>query len=289
VALRVVCDTECEGVTVRNSQGSISMGLHYRNIAYLGAHHLLALYALWTSPSWTTLFHVAAMAQAIGMLGITAGAHRLWSHRSYVAALPVRILYMLANSAAHQGSIYHWVRDHRLHHRFSDTDKDPHNIGRGFFYAHVGWLLEEAPKRDDMPCLDDLKSDSVVMFQKRNYPVVSHLCCFVLPTFYGMWWGHSLWRAYLYFGVLRWVALLHATWCVNSVSHMWGMRPYRNIPPSENLFTALVAVGEGWHNFHHAYPFDYRASEIGLWNPTTVWIDLMAALGLVWGRKAARL
>ena len=265
------------------------MGLHYRNIAYLGVHHVLALYALWTGPSWATLFHVGVLAQAVGMLGITAGAHRLWSHRSYVASLPVRILYMLANSAAHQGSIYHWVRDHRLHHRYSDTDKDPHSIKRGFFYAHMGWLLEEAPKRDDMPCLDDLKSDAVVMFQKRTYPWMSHLCCFALPTLYGMWWGHTMWKAYIYFGVLRWVALLHATWCVNSVSHMWGMRPYRNIPPSENMFTALVAVGEGWHNFHHAYPFDYRASEVGRWNPTTVWIDLMGAFGLVWGRKAARL
>lgn len=263
------------------------MGYHIRNIAYLGLHHLLACYALWTRPSWETLLHVIAVGQWIGMLGITAGAHRLWSHRSYSASFPVRCLYMIANSAAHQGSIYHWVRDHRLHHRYSDTDKDPHSIQRGFFYAHVGWLLETPARQDEMPCLDDLDADLVVMAQKRAYPWLSHLCCFGLPTLYGMWWGHSAWHSYLYFGVLRWVLLLHSTWCVNSVSHMFGMRPYKEIPPSENLFTSVIAMGEGWHNFHHTYPYDYRASEVGRWNPTTAWIDALAALGLVWNRKTA--
>jgi stearoyl-CoA desaturase (delta-9 desaturase) len=263
------------------------MALHWRNIVYLGGHHVLAVYALWTGPSWATLLHVVLLAQTIGMLGITAGAHRLWSHRSYAASLPVRILLMLGNSASHQGSIYHWSRDHRIHHLYSDTDKDPHTIQRGFFYAHMGWLLETKPHYTNVPSLEDLKQDGVVMFQKRWYPVLSHVCCFGVPTVYGMWWGHSLWNAYLYFGVLRWVTLLHITWCVNSVAHLWGMRPYKDIPPAESTFTSLVAVGEGWHNFHHTYPYDYRASELGLWNPTTMFIDVLAAYGQVWDRKIA--
>ena len=76
-----------------------------------------------------------------GALGITAGAHRLWSHRSYKARLPARIIMMLANSMANQGSILHWSRCHRAHHRASDTPRDPHSSTFGFFYAHVGWLL----------------------------------------------------------------------------------------------------------------------------------------------------
>jgi len=151
----------------------------------------------------------------------------------------------------------------------------------------MGWLLETKPKYDDPPDLEDLRQDRVVMFQKRWYPALSHVCCFVVPTLYGVWWGHSLWNAYLYFGVLRWVLFLHATWCVNSVAHLWGMRPYKAIPPAESAITSVLAVGEGWHNFHHAYPYDYRASELGLWNPTTVFIDALAAYGLVWGRKVA--
>jgi stearoyl-CoA desaturase (delta-9 desaturase) len=263
------------------------MGLHVRNLLYFGGHHILAAYALWTGPSWTTLAHVFLFAQCIGMLGITAGAHRLWSHRSYAASLPVRVLLMLANTVAHQGTIYHWVRDHRLHHLHSDTDKDPHSIQRGFFYAHMGWLLETKPRRTDIPSLADLEADSVVMFQKRWYPYMAHVIGFGVPAVYGMWWGHTLWNAYLYFGVLRWVLLLHLTWCVNSVAHLWGVRPYKDIPPAESSVTSFLAVGEGWHNFHHAYPYDYRASELGLWNPTTVWIDMLAALGHVWDRKVA--
>ena len=264
------------------------MALHWMNILYIGAHHGLAAYALWTGPSWATLAHVFFVWQWVGMLGITAGAHRLWSHRSYTASLPVRVLLMLANCAAHQGSIYHWVRDHRLHHQYSDTPQDPHSIGRGFFYAHMGWLFETKSHRTDLPNLDDLKADRVVMFQKRFYPVLSHVFCFGVPTLYGVWWGHSLWNAYLYFGVMRWVFLLHATWCVNSVAHLWGSRPYKDIPPAQNAFTSLVAVGEGWHNFHHAYPYDYRASEIGFWNPTTVFLDVLKAYGLIWDCKVAR-
>lgn len=264
------------------------MAIHWRNVIYLGVHHALALYGLWLGPSWTTLVHVFLLAQLSG-LGVTAGAHRLWSHRSYKASLPVRIGLMLLNSMAHQGSIYTWVRDHRLHHMYSDTDKDPHNINRGFFYAHIGWILQTKETRTDGPSLEDLQQDGVVMFQKRWYPALFHVCCFALPTMYGMWWGHSLWHAYLYFGALRWLTLLHITWCVNSVAHLWGMRPYKDIPPAESPITSFLAIGEGWHNFHHAYPYDYRASELGLWNPTTVVLDALASCGLIWGRKVARL
>ena len=79
--------------------------------------------------------------------GITVGVHRLWSHRSYTAALPLRVLLMIWNSIANQGSIYHWARDHRVYHKFSETDADPHNATRGFFFAHMGWLYVKKHKR----------------------------------------------------------------------------------------------------------------------------------------------
>lgn len=74
-------------------------------------------------------------------IGITAGSHRLWAHKSYSASTPLKVLLMLWSSGAHQGSIFHWSRDHRLHHKFSDTELDPHSISRGFFFSHIGWLL----------------------------------------------------------------------------------------------------------------------------------------------------
>lgn len=270
--------------------------LHLTNIFYLFGHHILAFYALYNLPSifsFRLVFEVFLAAQLTGMLGITAGAHRLWSHKSFEAAWPVRLLFMFANSAAHQGSIYHWVRDHRMHHKHTDTELDPHSIQYGFWYSHIGWLfykknnqLRDAAKKIDM---SDIENDSIVMFQHRNYLYFSNVFCFVLPTFYGWSMWNSLWIGYFYFGVLRWILLLHATWCVNSVAHMWGERPYNErISSRQNTLTSIVAVGEGWHNYHHAYPYDYRASEFSWnieWNPTTLLLDAFSLVGLVWNRK----
>lgn len=272
--------------------------LHTQNILYLTGHHLLALYALYNLPSVFSLrllFEVLLATQLTGLLGITAGAHRLWSHRSFEASGPVRLLCMLGNSAAHQGSIYHWVRDHRLHHKYTDTELDPHSIQYGFWYSHIGWLffqkthqLRDAAKTIDMR---DLEQDSIVMFQKRHYLLLSTLFCFVLPTLYGVSQWNSWWIGYFYFGVLRWVLLLHATWCVNSVAHFWGSTPYtQTLSARQNTVTSLVAVGEGWHNYHHTYPYDYRASELSWskeWNPTTLVLDGLGALGLIWNKKVA--
>jgi stearoyl-CoA desaturase (delta-9 desaturase) len=270
--------------------------LHYTNIFYILSHHILALYALYNLPSifsYRLLFELFLATQLTGMLGITAGAHRLWSHKSFVAAWPVRLVFMLANSAAHQGSIYHWVKDHRMHHRHTDTDLDPHSIEYGFFYSHIGWLFfrktdkfREAAREIQM---EDMENDSFVMFQHKNYFVMSNLFCFVLPSFYGYYVWNSLWIGYFYFGVLRWVLLLHITWCVNSVAHMWGSTPYNDrLSSRQNTFTSLVAMGEGWHNYHHSYPYDYRASENNWnneWNPTTLLLDGLSAFGLVWNKK----
>lgn len=274
----------------------MNTSLHYTNILYLTGHHLLACYALYYLPSvfsFRLVAEVLLAAQLTGMLGITAGAHRLWSHKSYEASWPVRLVFMIANSAAHQGSIFHWVRDHRMHHRHTDTHLDPHSIQYGFWYSHIGWLfyrknleLSNAAKMIDM---EDIKNDSIVMFQHRNYSILSNLFCFVVPTFYGWYVWNSAWLGYFYFGVIRWVLLLHATWCVNSVAHMWGTTPYNpRISSRQNVITSILAIGEGWHNYHHTYPHDYRASEfswIREWNPTTLLLDTLGCFGLIWNRK----
>jgi len=270
--------------------------LHYTNIVYLVTHHIIALYALYNLPSifsFRLILEVFLAAQLTGMLGITAGAHRLWSHKSYEAAFPVRVVFMLANSAAHQGSIYQWSKDHKMHHKHTDTKLDPHSIQYGFWYSHVGWIFfrktdafREASRLIQM---DDLKKDTVVMFQHKYYFILSNLFCFILPTLYGkyMWDSYSI--GYLYFGVLRWILLLHATWCVNSVAHMWGSTPYNpRISSRQSIVTSVIAVGEGWHNYHHTYPYDYRASEFNWnneWNPTTFLLDSLSSVGLVWNKK----
>ncbi|KAJ9441621.1 Delta(9)-fatty-acid desaturase fat-7, partial [Diplonema papillatum] len=228
-------------------------------------------------------------------LGITGGAHRLWSHRSYQAHFPARLVMMLANSIANQGSIYHWSRDHRVHHAKSDTESDPHDITRGLFYSHMGWLLlkkrqavKEAGKKIDC---SDLMADPLVRIQHVCDPFWNQFFCFGLPTLVAWYYFDEALLGFTVMGCARWLLCLHATWCVNSVAHAFGPRPYTpNMYPSENLWTTVVAVGEGYHNWHHTYPWDYAAAELGgfqCYNPTTTWIDFLALIGQAYGRKRA--
>mmetsp|Transcript_20099 Transcript_20099/g.30562 ORF Transcript_20099/g.30562 Transcript_20099/m.30562 type:complete len:327 (-) Transcript_20099:318-1298(-) len=230
----------------------------------------------------------------ISGIGITVGVHRLWSHRSYEASFLARVFLMLANSIANQGSIYHWVRDHRVHHKHSETTADPHNATRGFFFAHIGWLLvkkdPEVVKAGRELDFSDLLEDPVVMFQKRLDPWFELFMCYVFPALVATHgWGETFWNGFFVAGALRYVYVLHCTWLVNSAAHLYGDHPYDVLSyPAENPFVSFFSVGEGWHNWHHKYPFDYAASEFGVmsqFNPSKLLIDMMASVGMVWGRK----
>uniref|UniRef100_A0A3Q2CFC3 stearoyl-CoA 9-desaturase n=1 Tax=Cyprinodon variegatus TaxID=28743 RepID=A0A3Q2CFC3_CYPVA len=263
----------------------------WRNVILMTLLHIGAAYGLFLIPtaSPSTLLWFCFLLSA---LGVTAGAHRLWSHRAYKASLPLRIFLALSNSMAFQNDIFEWARDHRVHHKYSETDADPHNAGRGFFFSHIGWLLvrkhpdviEKGRKLE----LSDLLADKVVMFQRRHYKLSVLLMCFFIPMFVPWYfWGESLWVAYFIPALLRYTLVLNATWLVNSAAHMWGNRPYdRNINPRENRFVTFSAIGEGFHNYHHTFPYDYATSEYGCkLNLTTCFIDFMCFLGLAKDRK----
>merc|ERR1719231_1182993 len=264
---------------------------------YITAVHLLGFAALFRVPACqsATLWWAFVLWPITGF-GITGGAHRLWSHRSYTASLPYRSVLMIFNSIANQGSIWHWARDHRTHHFHSETVADPHDAIRGFFFAHVGWLflkkdkrVAEAGKRVNM---DDLRADGFVMFQKKFHPAWNFAWCFVFHALVAQrCWGETFWNGFFVPGAFRYIWVLHCTWLVNSAAHLWGERPYDpNSNPAENPLVAIASIGEGWHNWHHKYPFDYAASEYGVlrqFNPTKLLIDFGAALGLVTERKRA--
>ncbi|KAM9847732.1 stearoyl-CoA desaturase b [Aulostomus maculatus] len=267
--------------------------LVWRNIILMTLLHIGALYGLILVPSaslqtlvWTVVCFL------ISALGVTAGAHRLWSHRSYKASSPLRVFLAIANSMAFQNDIYEWARDHRVHHKYSETDADPHNAKRGFFFAHIGWLLvrkhpdviEKGRKLE----LSDLKADKVVMLQRRHYKLSVVIFCFMVPMWVPWYfWNETLFAGYFLPVLLRYTLSLNATWLVNSAAHMWGNRPYdQTINPRENRLVAFSAIGEGFHNYHHTFPFDYATSEFGCrLNLTTAFIDLMCFLGLAWDCK----
>eukprot|EP00948_MAST-09A_sp_MAST-9A-sp1_P002768 g2768.t1 len=268
-------------------------------VVYLSFIHIVSIYGLYLTftgqVSWSTLIFSVAL-YPFSALGITAGAHRLWSHKAFKATYPLRVFLMLCQSLANQGSILHWARDHRSHHKYSETDKDPHDATRGLWYSHVGWLLRRKSRQviegGKSLQLQDLYDDSVVMFQDRYDPWFTFLICFGMPTIIPyICWGESLTVAYCVPAVLRYILVLHFTWCVNSLAHYYGERPYdENIHPSENLLVSYLAFGEGWHNWHHAFPFDYACSEFGVsaqYNPTKLFIDICCAVGLAYDRKRA--
>jgi len=265
-------------------------------VLYMSVVHALSLVGLWMLVTDFSLRTLGVMGFCYWMsgLGITGGAHRLWSHRSYSARLPLRVFLAVAQSMANQGSIFHWARDHRVHHRYSETAADPHDASRGMFFAHMGWLFVEKDAKvvtaGNAVNVDDLWADPVVVFQERFKQFLMPFCCFVLPSLMAMVLaGDSYWRGFFICGVLRYVLILHATWLVNSAAHWWGSRPYDpNINPAENGIVAFITGGEGWHNFHHKWPADYATSELGWfgqYNPTALFLDACAVLGLVYNRR----
>ncbi|KDR15981.1 acyl-CoA Delta(11) desaturase-like isoform X2 [Zootermopsis nevadensis] len=263
--------------------------------AYLNLAALYGAYLMFTSARLPTAIWAFILYEA-GILGITAGAHRLWSHRAYKATWPLRVFLVLLQTLAFQTSAHEWVRNHRVHHKFSDTDADPHNVNRGFFFTHYGWMLtkkhpavKENGKKVDS---SDLDADPLLIFQKRYYMIIMPILCFVIPTAVPVFvWNETWSNAYHIAAVMRQVITLHMTLITNSVTHWpdtWRKRPYdKRICPSENFFVSLLTLGEGWHNFHHVFPWDYKTSEIGYnrINPTTHFIDFCARIGLAYDLK----
>ncbi len=263
---------------------------------------VIAVYQMLTMPTWmlTAKWFTAAMIMyfVTGTMGITGGAHRLWSHRAFKARFPARLVYAFANTIANQSSILHWSREHRIHHLYADTAADPYDITRGFFYAHMGWLY--APRTDAFAAaakvvdMSDMLRDPIVRYQDKYYGILSLLCCFVLPTVVGGLITGQYFASFCVFGCFRWVVTLHVTWSVNSVAHFFGTQPYRkDIEAREIGIVSLLSGGEGWHNFHHVYPWDYAAAELCadvFWrfNAAKFWADMFAAMGQVYDRKTVK-
>lgn len=261
-------------------------------IAFVVLHGLwlcgayIGMGAKWQSFVW---YLVLGLCSAFG---VTAGAHRLWTHRSYKARLPLKILLMCWDCLAMQNSILVWSRDHRLHHKYTETDADPHNANRGFFFAHVGWLLmlkhPQVLIKGQNVDLSDLKRDPVVAFQARYYLPLCLLFAVLIPSLVPWYfWNEQGHVAFFFLFAFRYITSLHCTWFVNSAAHLWGERRYdKTSKTADNSFVCYAALGEGYHNYHHAFPYDYSTGEWGpKLNATTCFLDIAAAMGLAYDRR----
>lgn len=228
-------------------------------------------------PIWA----LAAVFYTLTATSITAGYHRLFAHRTYEARPWVKWFLALFGAAAFQNSIYIWARDHRIHHRFVDTDNDPYSINRGFFFAHFGWMLwNEEPAIAIEPYGRDLLKDPIIKFQHENYVKLAIAMGFILPMVIGHFLGSAL-GGLAVAGFLRICALHHGTFLINSWCHYFGRQTYTDTNTAKDSFIMAVATfGEGYHNFHHIFANDYRNGVRWYhWDPTKWMIQTFRLLG----------
>lgn len=220
---------------------------------------------------------------ATGM-SITLGYHRLFSHKAFKAKLPVRLWTLIFGACAFEHSALAWASDHRKHHKFVDHDGDPYDISKGFFWAHIGWLLVKLHPETSMENVADLRKDRLVMWQHRwvqSIAVVFGLC---LPAFLGYFWNgwEGALGSFLLAGILRLVVVQHSTFFINSLCHCIGKRPYSSENTArDSWIMAFLTFGEGYHNYHHTFQHDYRNGVKRLsFDPTKWAIWGLSKLGL---------
>jgi stearoyl-CoA desaturase (delta-9 desaturase) len=270
------------------------------NIVVTVAPIPLLAWAAWRawggSLHWQDLV-VLAMTYTLTGLGITVGFHRLFTHRSFKTAAPLRVLLAVLGSAAVEGPVIEWVSNHRQHHHFSDQPGDPHSphVGhgagwrgalRGLAHAHVGWILRGGAIADRERYAPDLLADPITSFVDRTF-LAWVLAGLALPFALGFALTGSLaggLTGLLWGGAVRIFLLHHSTFSINSLCHFFGRRRFETDDESRNLsWLALPTFGEAWHNNHHAFPTSARHG-LTRWQPDpSAWaIRGLELTGLAW-------
>ena len=260
-------------------------GIHWPIVIALGLTHLLALAAVVPAFfSWSGLAIFAFFVWVTGGVGITLCFHRLLTHRSFRTPRWFEYVLTVCGCLAWQGGPLQRVGMHRLHHKHSDTDHDPHTPEHGFTWAHILWMLrDDVDGRKGEDAAKDLARDPGLRLLNRWFWLPQVVLAALLL---GVGWaigGWTLGVSWLVWGVLvRTVFVYHITWFVNSAAHTWGYRTHDTGEGStNNWWVALLSFGEGWHNNHHAFPRD--AAHGRRWfeiDPTYWTICLLSRVGL---------
>ncbi len=249
---------------------------------------LIVPYYLWThSVSWQ-VWAIFAFFMAWNGLSITVGYHRLWSHRTYQAHPIVKWFFLIGGTLAVQGSVFDWCAGHRLHHRHvDDIYQDPYSAKRGFWFSHIGWMLKNYPSGHyDYKNIPDLKADPVLVAQDKYYALWILLANIGLPALFG-WMVGDIAGTLVLAGLLRLVLSHHFTFFINSLCHMFGTRPYNDTNTArDNPILAIFTWGEGYHNYHHFFQYDYR-NGVKWWqyDPSKWIIYGLSKIGLTWDLK----
>jgi len=276
----------------------ISLALKLTNLAaiiipFVGLVAAIAMLWGWGF-SWVHLFILVGMYTATGF-GITVGYHRLFTHKSFETNRFIKAMLAVLGSMAVEGPLFKWVAQHRRHHQHSDDTDDPHSphlhgegfkgMLKGLWYSHCGWIFEKDHPRIQQ-YIPDLMKSRLLQWVSKGFTFWV-LLGLLIPTVLGgvltMTWMGALF-GFLWGGLARIFLVHHVTWSINSVCHLWGSQPFRSHDESRNnVVFGVLAMGEGWHNNHHAFPTSARHG-LRWWQIDTSYyvIRLMELFGLAW-------
>ena len=209
--------------------------------------HLACLAAFYTGVTWSAVAVCAALFW-LRMFGVTAGYHRYFSHRSYKTSRAFQFVLAVLGTLAVQKGVLWWAGNHRVHHKYSDQEEDVHSpIQRGFWWSHVGWILAPDFEKTLFDRIPDMAKYPELRWLDKHYlvpPVALAVLLYLV--------GGATWLVWGFF--VSTTLLWHSTFTINSLAHVWGTRRYETGDASRNnVWLALLTMGEGWHNNHHRY------------------------------------
>ena len=248
--------------------------------------HVAAVAAFWYV-SWANVLTALVLHWMAVGFGISLGYHRLHTHRGFKTSKAFEYFLAFCGTLTLEGGPIFWVATHRLHHQYSDEPEDPHSPRVSGFWAHLGWIIFGEAQHSDTARLaryaPDLSKDPFYRWLSTYHWVPLTVLGFGLLAWGG--WGMVNWAIFL-----RVTVGLHATWMINSATHMFGRRRFETDDDSRNVWwVALLTFGEGWHNNHHAHPVSARHG-LAWYEFDWTWVSLtvLKAVGLVWDVKVAK-
>jgi stearoyl-CoA desaturase (delta-9 desaturase) len=261
-------------------------GLNWPTIIVLVILHVGAVAALFMF-SWANLAVTLFLLWFATGLGISMGYHRLHTHRSYQVPRALEYLFAVCGALTFEGGPIFWVATHRVHHQKSDRPGDPHSPREGAWWSHMVWMMVGEAKHSNTRLMakyaPDLAKDRFYVWLDHYHWLPNILLAILLYAIGGV--PMVLWGV-----CLRVVIGLHATWLVNSATHMWGSRRFATHDDSRNLWwVALITFGEGWHNNHHAHPTSARHGLAWYeFDPSWLQIQLLKRFGIAKSVKVAK-
>ncbi|CAG2120650.1 unnamed protein product, partial [Medioppia subpectinata] len=230
-------------------------------------------------------------------IGTLTAAHRYGTHKAFKAKWPLRVILVVLQTLSGQKTLIEWARDHHTHHKYEGTNADAVNINRGFFFAHMGWLMlkrhPECEQKRSNVNVDYLWSDPIVRFQYNYYEPLVAVFCIIIPTLIPIYlFNETIVNSFHLCFLIRYAYTLQLSFCGNSLAHInYGSKPYdKSMTSVHNDHLIYATLGGAYHNYHHVYPWDYSESEFGWdvnFNVNTAFIDLFHAIGWAYDLKKA--